>query len=189
MLRSSMGVVLLLATSAFVALQDRTPAVPMPRQDPTPAVPAPPPQDPKALAPVPEPHVSPVLRGDLPGRFTQHDPLEGVWRLQSRSVDGKGADAGTGYMIIGRSHLIAQFLAPGPDPEVPLLRAGTYTWKRTDNRGGVRMTAVFGYFNDEDGDVLLEPRGKVEQRRFERTATTLRMHQGGLDWLDFVRVE
>ncbi len=92
-------------------------------------------------------------------------------------------------MVIGRRHIIVHFMAPGPRPKVPLVRAQVFTWTRADNGGMVRMTSVMGHFDDADGDMLIEPAGTVQIRRFEPRQGVLRVHQEGGGWIDFVRVE
>ncbi len=158
-------------------------------QDPQPARPPAPPADAQALSPVEEPYVESVSRRDLPERFTPRDPIEGVWRLRSRVVGGIGAESGSGFMIVGRRHLMAQFQAPGPDPEFDLLRSGTYEWLRSGEQGGVRTTVLLGHYNDDSGDVHVEAPGSVEVRRFELLDGFLRLHQEGGDWLEFARIE
>jgi hypothetical protein len=155
-------------------------------QDPKPAVP---PQEPGLLRPVDEPYVAPVLRGDIGVRRTPRDPIEGVWRLRSRVAGGRVLAPGEGYMMIGREHLMVHFKAPGIDPELPVMRSGTYKWTRSDGVDGVRMTALMSHYNDDRGDIVVESAGKVENRQFVRTDATLRVHQAVTEWLEFVRVE
>src|SRR5262245_7439581 len=100
-------------------------------QEPKPDRPPPPPAGQPPLPPVEEPYVEPVPRLDLPERFVTRDPLEGIWQVRQRSVAGHQLDVGDSYMVIGRRLMIVQFQAPGVSPNVPLLRACTYTWSRT----------------------------------------------------------
>jgi hypothetical protein len=159
-------------------------------QEPDRARPAPAPADAKTLPPVPEPFVSPVPRLDLPMRFTPRDPLEGFWELRARSIGGKLAPAGRGLLSIGRSHLVVQFHAPGTDPELPLLRAGAYSWQHTGERQVLMLTVLASHFNDAGGKVHIEPVGSVEIRRFELLADGLRVYQAdGGSFLEFVRAE
>lgn len=165
-------------------------------QDPKPAQqtsdkdkPAAPPDGAAALRPIEEPYVEPVQRGDLPERYGVRDPLEGLYEVKERFLGGQPAPAGQGYMVVGRRHIVVHFMAPGPDPRVPLVRAQVFTWSRADNSGMVRMTSVIGHFDDEDGDMLVERPGTVQMRRFEPRQGVLRVYQDGGGWIDFVRVE
>lgn len=161
-------------------------------QEPAPQDPQRPPAPPADAAPLPPvsaPYVEPVLRADLPERFAPRDPLEGVWQLRECTRDGVVVEAGQGCMAIGRRFLMAQFQAPGPDPDQVLLRADTWRWSRADELGTVRLVLAFGHFNDDDEDVHLQQPGTVETRRFELHDDRLRVYQDDLSWLDFVRLE
>ena len=147
--------------AAVVALlpftQDpQKPAVPVPAADPRPAPqqpqdrPAAPPKDAAPLHPIAEPYVEPIQRGDLPERYGTRDPIEGIWQLRSRSVASAAVEPGTGYMVVGRRHILVHFEAQGPHPDVPIVRANVFTWTRVDNGGQVRMTTVLGHFDDDE---------------------------------------
>jgi hypothetical protein len=167
------------AAAAAWSLQDPVPA---------PARPAPPPSGSPPLPTVEEPFVAPVPRLDLPGRATPRDVLEGIWELRQRFVAGQIAETGRGYLAVGRRHMLVHLLVAGTDPDVPLLRAGAYRWQRA--RGDVlRLTTLAGHFNEESGDIKLEPPGAPMDRRFEPIGAALRVHQDGGDWLEFVRIE
>ncbi len=168
----------------FRSEQDPKPTPPSDKDQP-----ALPPDGAPALRPIEEPYVEPVQRGDLPERYGVRDPFEGVYEVRERFHGGQPAPAGQGYMVIGRRHIIVHFMAPGPRPKVPLVRAQVFTWTRADNGGMVRMTSVMGHFDDADGDMLIEPAGTVQIRRFEPRQGVLRVHQEGGGWIDFVRVE
>lgn len=165
--------------------QDPKPAQPAADRD----KPAAPPEGAVALRPIEEPYIEPVQRGDLPERYGVRDPLEGIYEVKERFLGGQPAPAGQGYMVVGRRHIVVHFMAPGPDPRVPLVRAQVFTWTRADNSGMVRMTSVIGHFDDEDGDMLVERPGTVQMRRFEPRQGVLRVYQDGGGWIDFVRVE
>lgn len=197
---ATLGAVLLsLATSALRSDDARSATqrpIPETTQDPKPAQaatdkdkPAAPPDGAAALRPIEEPYVEPVQRGDLPERYGVRDPLEGIYEVKDRFLGGQPAPAGQGYMVVGRRHIVVHFMAPGPDPRIPLVRAQVFTWTRADNSGMVRMTNVIGHFDDEDGDMLLERPGAVQIRRFEPRQGVLRVHQDGGGWIDFVRIE
>lgn len=159
-------------------------------QEPVPpARPAPPPAGAAPLPIVDEPFVAPVPRADLPGRTAPRDVLEGFWELRHRTVAGKAVPPGSGYMAIGRRHLLVQFLVPGTEDDVPLLRAGAYKWQRVGERDDLRLTVLAGHFNEDDGDIRIEVAGAAVTRRFEITGPALRVHQGGGDWLEYVRIE
>lgn len=177
------------ASTAVFAPQDRGGSG---AQDPRPAGtavprPAPPPPDAGPLPVVDEPFVTPVPRLDLPGRLDAPDPVEGYWQLRARTLGGQAVEPGHGYLAIGRAHLLVHLIGREPGLDVPLLRAGTYRWQRTGGES-VQMRVVLGHFNDEDGDVQLEPAGKVEVRRFQLGGDFLRIHQPNGDYLEFVRM-
>ena len=151
--------------------------------------PAPGPEGLNVLPPVEEPFTAPLTRSDLPGRYTPPDPVEGVWRLRTRVIAGQPAMEAKGFLFIGRRHLMVQFVAPGSDPDIPLLRSGSYTWKRTDELDTVRLMNVFGYYNDGSGDIHIEAEGAMTVRRLQLIDGGLRMQQDAGNWLDFVRVE
>ena len=88
-------------------------------------------------------------------------------------------------MSVGRRHVVVCFQAPGPDERVPLLRSAVYEWSRVDNSGMVRLLVDFGHYNDAEGDVTIETRGKLELRRFELLADALRVHQDDGSWIEF----
>jgi hypothetical protein len=174
------------ASSALAAHGSAGPQEPAP---PAPQRPAPAPEGAAPLPPVEEPFVTPVPRLDLPGRATPRDVLEGFWELRQRFVGGQVVEAGRGYMAIGRRHVLVQFLVPGSDPDVPLLRAGAYRWLRSGEGDVLRLTLLAGHFNEENGDIKLEVPGETMNRRFEIAGGTVRVHQGGGDWLEFARIE
>jgi hypothetical protein len=171
--------------SGVQSMQDPKPSQPASDKD----KPASPPEGAVALRPIEDPYVEPVQRGDLPERYGVRDPLEGLYEVKERFLGGQPAPAGQGYMVVGRRHIVVHFMAPGPDPRVPLVRAQVFTWTRADNSGMVRMTNVVGHFDDEDGDMLVERPGTVQMRRFEPRQGVLRVYQDGGGWIDFVRVE
>ncbi len=158
-------------------------------QDPQPTRPPAPPTLREPLGPVEVPYVESVPRADLPERFTAKDPIEGVWELRDRTQGGVNVEPGKGYLAIGRRHMFTQFQAPGPDPDIALLRAASYSWTRVGDGDLVRTTVLVGHYNDADGDVHVEPAGSIELRRFERLDGFLRVHREGGDWLQFARVE
>jgi hypothetical protein len=158
-------------------------------QEPKPDRPPPPPAGQPPLPPVEEPYVEPVQRLDLPERFATRDPLEGIWEVRLRSIGGRQEAVTAGHMVIGRRLLIVHFEAPGVKPEVPLLRACTYTWARTGRADTVQTTVIAGHFNVANGDINLEQAGTVELRRFELLDGGLRVHQDNGDWTEFARVE
>jgi hypothetical protein len=158
-------------------------------QEPQPSRPPAAPAGAAPLPPVESEWVEPVPRRDLPGRFTPRDPIEGFWRLQRRSVEGRLADPGTGFLAVGRRYLMVQFQAPGTDPRVPLLRAASYAWRRTDDRDHVQMTVQVGHLNDTAGDIHVELAGRSEPRRFVLLGDRMRIERNEGDWLEFVRIE
>lgn len=157
-------------------------------QEPAKDRPAPPPAGAPPLAPLAEPFVSPVPRLDLQLRATPRDPIEGFWQLRDRVVGGRSEGTRSkGWLAVGRAHLLLHLLAEGPDPGVPILRAGVRQWQR--DRELIRMTALAGHLNDADGDIVLEKAGLVETRRFELLGSVLRIVQDNGDRLEFVRIE
>lgn len=182
----TVALVLALAAAAFGVDAPTARALSV-AQDPT--RPAPPPQGQAPLRPVEEPYVEPVIRSDLPERYGVRDPIEGVWKVRSRAVSGQPVAVGSGFMSVGRRHVVVCFQAPGPDERVPLLRSAVYEWSRVDNSGMVRLLVDIGHYNDSEGDVTIETRGKLELRRFELLADALRVHQDDGSWIEFVRAE
>jgi hypothetical protein len=157
-------------------------------QDPEKARPAPPPAGASALPPVTEPYLSPVPRLDLQLRATPRDPIEGIWRLTDRIINHKREGTrNKGWMAIGRQHLFLHLIGEGPDPAIPVLRAGVRIWERAN--GVVRTKVLAGHFNEFDGDLVLEKAGIVENRRFELLGATLRVYQDEGNYLEFVRAE
>jgi hypothetical protein len=158
-------------------------------QDPQPARPAPPPADAPPLRPIEEPYVEPVQRGDLPERYGTRDPIEGVWQLRQRYVDGQPADTGTGYLFLGRRHLAIHLQAPGLEPDIPMIQSAVHQWERADNSGKIRTTTLVGHFNETDGDILIERAGQVQLRTLEIRDGLLRIAQGAGTWMDFAKIE
>lgn len=139
----------------------------------------PPPVPPAAAAPAQQPHAP---RG--PARH----PLEGVYALRARFVDGEKVRAPSqGWLALTRRHLFLCVSAPGADAEVPLLRAAVRTW---EGDGAQASTTVrMGWFTDRDGTVHVEQPGTVERRRIEAIRGGVRIAQDDRNFLEFERVE
>lgn len=129
----------------------------------------------------------PAAQADAKGRAPRH-PLEGVYRLQSRVVDGVAHKRDNrGYLAITQRHLFLSLAAPGADAEHPLVHAGVREWKQTSD--GVHTVMKLDYHSDVEGRISIQPFDTVEVRRIERQQGGLRVWQNDEDWLDFVRVE
>lgn len=170
----------LLATiSAAVALA--TGPGPGPAQDPTPAAAS---QEPERLGPPVPPGFPIALDADA----RPADPLVGAWSLRSRTIGGRLDPALSRGHVVFTSRLMFVYLAgPGPNPKIPLLRAGVRSWERSGQ--GIKTTALAGHFNDARGEVVVEPPGLVESRQIELKDDSLRIYQDQFNYLDFVRAE
>lgn len=150
--------------SAALSIGSRSPAT-VPGQEPQDPPPAP------SSASAPAPHA-----------------FEGVYELRRRVIDGVvDPKPSTGHLVITRQHLFVCLAAPGPDPELPLLRAGVRTW--APDPDGVSTTVRLGWFTDADGSVQIEKPGTLEKRRVELFRGGLRLYQDRDSHLDFERVE
>jgi hypothetical protein len=140
------------------------------------------------LPPVEEPWLAEVDRSDIRQRFTPDDPQAGIYELRSRGMGGLLLpDPGTGFLVIGRRHLLLCLQGPGPDPKVPLIRAGVRRFVRSGD--DLRMTVVIGHYNVENGDMKLEIAGTEETRRMHIVGSLLRVEENKDNWLEFARVE
>ena len=86
----------------------------------------------------------------------------------------------------GKRHLVLYLMGAGPDPAIPLLRAGVRKWRRFDD--SLQLTTLAGHYT-EKRDVVVEPGGAVEMRRLEVIGGIIRIFQDGQGWLDFARIE
>lgn len=147
-----------------------------------------PPPGASQLPPVDEPWLAEVDRSDIKQRFAPDDPQAGIYQLRSRGVGGVAmADPGSGYLVIGRRHLLLCLQGPGPNSEIPLIRAGVRKFVRSGD--DLRMTAVIGHYNVENGDIKLEIAGTEEVRRTRIVGGLLRIEENRDNWLDFARIE
>jgi hypothetical protein len=168
----------LLALALLPWLQDPPPA-PAPAPVPTPVPPAPAPTE-TPTEPAPQAPASRAVR----------HPLEGVYELRARFLDGKKALLPSrGWLAITQRHLFLCVSAPGSDPELPLLRTGVRTWHPEVGEGSVRLTVQLGWFTDKDGKVHLERSGADERRRIEPIRGGVRIAQDERNFLEFERVE
>lgn len=172
---ATLGVGLVLGSLGAPWLQDPVKPAPAPTPAPPPAAEAP--------AVQPDGDAKPVL-----GKPKPH-PLEGVYVLRERVLDGKTSPiASTGYLCVTGRHLFLQFGAPGSSAASVLLRSGVRTWVPRDG-GNVQTTVLVGWATDDDGTIHFEKPGTVEQRRMEAIRGGVRVTQDGRNWLDFERVE
>jgi hypothetical protein len=124
---------------------------------------------------------------DPPGQPPRH-PLEGVYELRSRVLNGKpDGNSSRGFLAITRRHLFLHLAAPGPDTSMPLVRASVRQWKPEDEH--VAMTIQLGWFTDKDGGLHAEKPGGVEKRRLELQQGGVRVVQDDRNWLEFERIE
>jgi hypothetical protein len=145
------------------------------RQDPPPATP---PGPPAATTPAAK---------EVPGRPARH-PFEGVYELRRRVVNGEpDGKPSKGLLAITQRHLFLQLAAPGPDPDLPLVRASARTWR--PHEPNVATTIKLGWFSDASGGLHAEPPGSEEQRRIELVQGGVRVLQDDRNWLEFERVE
>ena len=128
-----------------------------------------------------------ALVAPAPKRLPERSPLEGVYELRTRTKNGvPETQKSRGYVAMTLRHLLLCLVAPGSDPEVPLVRAGVRSWKKQDL---VRTEIELGFFTDEDGAIHLEEHGKKEPRRIELLRGKLRIWQDARDYLEFERIE
>ena len=140
-------------------------------------------QDPVKPAPAPEQTPAAAPKG-----MPAPNPLEGVFELRKRTRNGTPeALPGRGYMVITKRHLMMCLVAPGSDPEQPLVRAGVRSWKKQDEF--VNTEIKIGFYSDEAGTIHLEEQGKLEPRRIDLERGRLRVWQDERDYLEFERVE
>jgi len=148
-------------------------------QEPTPT--------PAPAAPVPS--STPAAGKAVPGTPVRH-PLEGVYELRRRRVDGRIDERpGRGHVAITQRHLFFCFAAPGPDPDRPLLRSGVRTWSQKAAADPVDAVVQLGWFTDAEGGVHLEVPGTAEPRRMVLERGLLRIVQDARNDLEFERVE
>lgn len=146
------------------------------------------PQDPPKPPPAAAPAAAPGERAAPKGPPARH-ALEGVYVLRTRTRAGlpETQPRCRGYVAITSRHLLLCLVAPGSDPELPLVRAGVRTWKPAEEQ--VQTEIELGFYTDEDGGIHLEEHGKKEPRRIELVRGGLRIWQDQRDWLEFERVE
>ncbi|GAB4136765.1 MAG: hypothetical protein Fur0037_01540 [Planctomycetota bacterium] len=150
--------------------------------------PAPPPEGSAPLPPVQEPFVAAIPRDDILLRFYRPDPIEGFYRLARRVVGGVvQIRPGDGFLAVGRRHMMLQVSAPTGAPDLPLLRAGTWRWRRAGDQ--IVLSVLLDHFNDADGELHLRAPGIIERRRIELLGDVLRVHQDDHSFLEFRRAE
>ncbi|MCA8964553.1 MAG: hypothetical protein KDC48_06695 [Planctomycetes bacterium] len=114
--------------------------------------------------------------------------FEGVYELRRRMVAGTiDPRTGTGYCAITSRHLFLTMLGPGVNPSRPLLRADVRGWKPVDN--GMQTEIKLSYFNDADGNVLVQRPGERAVRRVDIARGLLRIYQDDASYLEFERIE
>ncbi len=140
----------------------------------------------KALPPVQEPFRSPVERRDLIQRFRPRSPLEGFYKLQRVVRPGQlDVTEASGYLVIGRTHLSLNLQTTTPD-QPQMIQAGFRTYTIQDDR--IVMTALIGHTN-EGNQIVLDPPGLTETRRFRLGGSVLRIFQTNTAYMEFVRLE
>lgn len=148
-------------------------------QDPKPTI-----QKPVTQQPADKPATT---LGKVIGTSKRH-PLEGVYKLRSRVVQGLASNPSSrGYLVITRRHMFLSLASPGTSDEHPLVHAGVREWRMTDD--GVRMTCKLDYFSNESGVITMTPEGKQDVRRIQIVRGGVRVIQGEQTWLEFERVE
>ena len=171
-----------LLAGVFAAPCFQEPAKPTPAPaTTTPAVPPTPP------APHQDPAGKPEAAKEPVGKPAAH-ALEGVYELRARIIDNKkDALPCHGYVAITRRHLFLCLVAPGTDPDVPLVRTGVRTWRPEGEL--IAATIELGWFTDKDGGMHAEKPGTPERRRIELVHGGIRIKQDERNWLEFERVE
>jgi hypothetical protein len=145
-------------------------------------------QDPqKAPAPVPAPATAVAAQ---PGKEpAAANALEGVYELRSRVTDGTiESQRSRGYLAITKRHMMICVVAPGTDPNLPLLRAGVRSWK-SERDDLVRTDIRLGFYTDSEGAVHIDPLGESEVKRIQRERGRIRVWQDDRSYLEFERVE
>jgi hypothetical protein len=72
-------------------------------------------------------------------------------------------------------------------PELPLLRASVYRWRRVGRQ--VQLSVLLSHYNDTDGKIHLEPEAGVDLRDIEQLGDVLRIYQDKNSFLEFTRAE
>ena len=133
------------------------------------------------------PKVQKGKRGQIIGA-PERSPLEGVYRLTSRVVNGlPDKKRSRGYLAITSRHLFINLASPGPKDEHPLVHAGVREWRKVGN--DIRTTAKLDYFSDNEGRIAITPEGKQEARHIEIIRGGVRVIQSSRSWLEFERIE
>lgn len=143
-------------------------------------------QDPQKPAPAP---AAPAEAPAAPKNLPPPSPLEGVYELRTRTVDGVAEMyRARGYVAITKRHMLVCLVAPGPDADLPLLRAGVRSWQ-ADKDDLVRTEFKLGFYTDEKGRVHVEPPGNAEIKRIAVERGRLRIWQDDRSHLEFERIE
>ncbi len=152
---------------------------PVPKPAPTPA--------PETAPAVPTAPIAQSAEKPIPGRPPRH-PFEGVYELRQRVVSGTPDRLPShGYLAITQRHLFLTVVAPGPDPDLPLVRSSVRTWQ---TKGDLTQTTIrLGWLTDKDGGVVIEPAGTEEPRKLALVQGGIRVTQDERNWLEFERVE
>ncbi len=138
-----------------------------------------------ALPPIQEPFRSKVERKDLLQEFSKPTPLEGFYRL--RAVVKGGAELATtrGYVYFGRSHMALNTRTVTHPRVAPFVQASVRSYRVEGDQ--LITTSLLGH--DYPGKLRIEQSGLVEQRRFQRAGTLLRIYQADRAYMEFERVE
>ena len=151
-------------------------------------------QDPKPTqAPAKKPvEQQPAGKSQKPPRAVvgkqKRDPLEGVYKLRSRVVQGlAGNGSNRGYMVITGRHLFLSLASPGTSDKHPLVHSSVREWRMLND--GMHMTSKLDYYSDNGGVITMTPAGKQEVRRIQVVRGGVRVLQGEQTWLEFERVE
>lgn len=151
----------------------------------------PPPKAPEGAAPlpqVPDVAMTPVQRKDLWQRFVPPSPLAGTYQLKAAARGGQLATSSVqGWMMVSQRFLSIHIQDETGQPGKPSIQASVREYEyagtqlTTTSRLGVRIAS--------GENPVLEAPGLVETRLIQLTSTTLRVVQGGGDYLEFERVD
>ena len=126
---------------------------------------------------------------DLIQRFPVRNPFLGTWRVTRISHERQVGTSGRGYAIFTRAYVSIHLYQPPPVPQAPpRIQSSIRTYRIVGTE--LHTQAAVGFRNAANGDVLIEPPGLVERRRFQFLAPNLlRIYQARENYIELKRVE